>query len=587
MGRKIALSIWRYSPNYNGVIRPPVMFLLCLVDNAYMILQDKLEWPYEFYAIRSKLWFKCDYCGKDFERVKKSRERLNRIVDKDSCGGKECSRKKTEESFLSKYGVKNVFETSTFKEKQAATNERKYGTKEYFSSEDFQQKRCSTLNAVYGVSSPLQSAEIRQRQQQTCEERYGVDNYAKTEEFLEKRNQTFLENYGTTNVPALPQIQEARRETCQKKYGKDYYTQTDEHKLRKKATCLETYGVDHTSKLPENREQARETIRDRYGVDSYSQTDEFKDRMVKTCTERYGVPNPLCLRENQVYGKTQAEIGQWLNSFGFSFEPDFKLLNGQELDLFDRNVGVAVEYCGLYWHNENSPQPRNKEYHYKKYLRCREKGVTLITLFEDEWHHHREKCQNVMRSLLGRFDARIYARCCKLEPVDKKTFLNFCNKFHLQGASRGSQSRFGLYSNDELVGVLSLGRHHRQTSEPDSIILDRLCFKPGLQVVGGASRLFKHARDWAKESGYSKIITWSDNRWSPGQVYERLGFSLETELSPDYGYVFLPKKQRLSKQSQKKSAVDCPPDKTELEWATERGLYRIWDCGKKRWRFDL
>jgi hypothetical protein len=87
--------------------------------------------------------------------------------------------------------------------------------------------------------------------------------------------------------------------------------------------------------------------------------------------------------------------------------------------------------------------------------------------------------------------------------------------------------------------------------------------------------------------GYEKIVSWSDNRWSEGKVYEALGFYLEEELGPDYSYV--KDRQRISKQSCqkkhlfKKGAVGD----TELEMAKSLGYSRIWDCGKKRWVLDI
>lgn len=587
MGRKIALSIWRYSPNYNGVIRPPVMFLLCLVDITCMILEEKLDRPYEFYTIRSKVWFQCDYCGKAFERVKKSREHHNKIVNKDSCGNKDCTRQKSEEVCLAQRGTRTVFESEDFKQRQRATNDEKYGNPIYFATADFKAKRAEGMVREHDVENPLQSPEIRNKQQETCEKLYGKRNYAQTEEFLAKRNATYERHFGTTKPQGLPQIVEKRKETCRERFNKDAYTQTDEYKARTRETWQNNWGVSHPSKVPENRQKARATIRERYNVDSYSQTDECKARIKKTCDERYGVPSPLCLRENRVYGKTQREMGEWLNSLGFSFQSNFDVLKDQQLDLFDGNVRLAIEYCGLYWHNECSPQPRSKDYHVGKFRKCREKGISLLTVFEDEWHHRREQCKDIIKALLGVYDRRIYARKCKVENITKEVYFSFSNHHHLQGASRGSAVRFGLLHDGELLGVMSLGRHHRQNGRSDAIVLDRLCFKSGVQVIGGASKLFKQCVLWAKKEGYRSIVTWSDNRWSPGRIYQQLGFCLDRELPPDYSYVMPPKKQRLSKQSQKKSAVGCPPEKTELEWATERGLYRIWDCGKKRWKYEI
>ena len=85
-----------------------------------------------------------------------------------------------------------------------------------------------------------------------------------------------------------------------------------------------------------------------------------------------------------------------------------------------------------------------------------------------------------------------------------------------------------------------------------------------------------------------EIISWSDNRWSVGSVYRKLGFVLAEELKPDYSYVDLKRPhRRISKQSQQKKKTGCPQGMTELEWANQRGLSRIWDCGKKRWLYNI
>ena len=116
-----------------------------------------------------------------------------------------------------------------------------------------------------------------------------------------------------------------------------------------------------------------------------------------------------------------------------------------------------------------------------------------------------------------------------------------------------------------------MNSHHRKSSE---LVLDRMVFKPNITVVGGASKMFKQCIEWAKSKGYKKITTWSDNRWSQGNVYEKLGFTLESELKSDYSYVNLKSSKKLiSKQS--------------MKGKDDKDLAKIWDCGKKRWIITL
>jgi GNAT superfamily N-acetyltransferase len=119
------------------------------------------------------------------------------------------------------------------------------------------------------------------------------------------------------------------------------------------------------------------------------------------------------------------------------------------------------------------------------------------------------------------------------------------------------------------------------------LVLKRLAFKSGITVVGGSSKLLKYFYEYAKKHGFKKIISWSDNRYSEGNVYKKLGFKLTEEIGPDYGYVrglIFYSKQSLNK---KRLSFLGATGKTEREMALSLGYYRIWDCGKKRWVIDL
>ena len=179
----------------------------------------------------------------------------------------------------------------------------------------------------------------------------------------------------------------------------------------------------------------------------------------------------------------------------------------------------------------------------------------------------------------------VFARKCKITAIETDVMRKFCNKYHIQGANTLAIIAFGIFEGDELLGVLSLGRHHRNNED---VLLDRMCFKNNVRVVGGASKLFNAAVVWAKAQGIDKIISFSDNRYSLGTVYDKLGFTLESELVPDYFYVERENIEKAySKQSQKKQNVDCPEGMTERQWAEERGLVQVYDAGKKRWIYKL
>lgn len=259
------------------------------------------------------------------------------------------------------------------------------------------------------------------------------------------------------------------------------------------------------------------------------------------------------------------------------------LASRKELDLYLPDYNLAIEYCGIYWHNENSPTPRGRLFHYDKMIKCSKQDVRLLTIFSDEWQQNKAKIKQYIMSTLGFYKLRLGARQCSVKQIDKNIARDFLNLHHLQGGGCNIIISFGLFYNDELVGVVTGGNHHRHKNS-DILILNRLVFKPETQIIGGSSKLINALAGYAKNHNYKSIISWSDNRWSVGNVYIKCGFVLTKELPPDYSYVINSFK-RSSKQQNTKSKLLLRGGvgNTEKELANSLGQKRIWDCGKKQW----
>lgn len=306
--------------------------------------------------------------------------------------------------------------------------------------------------------------------------------------------------------------------------------------------------------------------------------DEAHRRRCEGMQAKYGVDYGYQMQNK--YGKTQQAIGDWLKEVsGKEFKADRTILQGKEIDLYNDELRMGIEYCGLYWHTEDSPEPRTKWYHHQKSNRCREYKIRLITIFEDEWLNREKQVKSFLKSMLGANSRKFQARKCEVCSITKEVGNKFIEQYHIQGKTGHGMYYAGLYDGKELLAVMSFGRHPRQTNV---VVLDRLCFKEDCSVAGGSSRLFKFLVDMHK---VTSIVSWSDNRWSEGRVYSQLGFIKAEELDPDYSYVDFSTFNRVSKQSQKKGSVNCPENMTELEFANSRGLHRIWDCGKIRWEW--
>lgn len=301
------------------------------------------------------------------------------------------------------------------------------------------------------------------------------------------------------------------------------------------------------------------------------------------------------------------EIFDWVSSLGFNpikyrFKKEYKGKGkGKEIDIYIQELKLGIEYCGLFHHGhqgkKRTENGKTKRYNEKgktyipnaydnpkfchkiKLDKANALGIDLITVFGNEWLKNKDKVKSILKAKLGKNSTKIYARNTTIKEINSFEANEFLDLYHLQGASRFIVN-FGLFFKDELVAVIGGNIHHRNNQE---FVLNRLCFKADITVVGGASKLNSALEFWAKENGFTKIKTWSDNRWSAGKVYKAMGYELHKEIDSDYFY--FNSKGTYSKQSrQKKTLIKMGAvGETEWEMAQSLKLDRIWDCGKKTW----
>ena len=143
---------------------------------------------------------------------------------------------------------------------------------------------------------------------------------------------------------------------------------------------------------------------------------------------------------------------------------------------------------------------------------CEKQGIQLIHIFEDEWKYKKEIVKDILKSKLGIFDLRIYARKCDIKEIDKNTASEFLSRNHLQGYI-DSSIRYGLYYKDELVFVMTFRKNRKNGSYDYE--LTRFASKTGVCVVGGVSRLLTTFKRNYKGS----LVSYADRRYCNGKLY--------------------------------------------------------------------
>lgn len=437
----------------------------------------------------------------------------------------------------------------------------------------------ATMLERHGVENALQSPVIRAQMEVRNVAKYDVANVAQVKKINDRRRGWWVRKHGAAPIENLG----VQVEATIKKYDVDPRTLGTGSAQLVVCRCVECSRlfnrVRKHLRAPARcrRCSVRSTPRQHYQIGA--------SRRALTMLARYGTTGAAAT--TKTYGAAETAVATLIAEWTGAPVVRNKPLDGRKtLDIFVPARMIGVEYCGLFWHHEASPTPRGKEYHQGKLRLANSLGIRLVTIFEDEWLERRQQVENFLRSILCPATQQYGARRCSCDAITPEVAHAFLEQQHVQGARTGTLAAFGLHAEGALLGVVTFGPHHRQGQR--ALVLTRLCFAPDVHVAGGASRLISRGKAWAREHGYSQIISWSDDRWSEGGVYAATGFKLAAELPPDYSYVSVRNpRERISKQSQMKGKTACPTDKTEHQWALERGLSRIWDCGHKRWVLDL
>jgi hypothetical protein len=439
-------------------------------------------------------------------------------------------------------------------------------------------KREATNIKKYGVSNVGQTAKAKANHQAY----YADDNnVSKTVKQIE---QTKLDNWGNKHYNNSQQISSTWRQ------------KSDNEKQRITKQRLKTYADKYGDKslhllqswydklcdfFETHYDVSMLTSKEEYVGVSNQQYYEFKCNKCEAEFTTYidnGHP-PICKKCNpSPKSQPEQDIHDWLVMHGIDHEMNNKtILDGKELDIYIPEKNIAIEYCGLYWHSDFHSRI-DKWYHYDKWKQCRDKNIHLITIFSDQWVHKRDIVLKRLETKLKINVKSIGARKTRIRELTNTEEKEFFLFNHIQGYNP-SRVAYGLIENGEIVAAMSFKKvryHSKDLSKDD---WELLRFASCKNVQGGASKLFRH---FIKTVAPSKIVSYSDNDWNTGGLYEQLGFTLSRISGPSYWYANVNDDIRYHRFNFRKKDTD--PDMPENQRVFESHKYlRFWDTGNTRW----
>lgn len=309
------------------------------------------------------------------------------------------------------------------------------------------------------------------------------------------------------------------------------------------------------------------------------------------------VGNGHCPKCTTNISRQEKEIYNWLVSLGLSVDQTVKdVPNVTEVDLLIRNKKVGIEFNGHWWHSvqcqtkidPKTGKPRMsyaeaKKYHYLKSFWCEKAGIRLIHIWDYEWADERKQkvLKNIILGALGMLPERYYARntICKHYEQNCPRWQELGNFFaenNIQG-NRGGSHVFTLEDKDgRILMAYKFGRPSggkaKKLYEYEMV---RGASAPGVQVVGGASKLWKHFVDTLHPNN---VVYYIDYNYFDGRSVEKLGGKFITSQPGVKNYWV--------KTGEVKNRE--PARHKEVKEAIARGeCLEMWNAGTKTYAFTF
>lgn len=305
-----------------------------------------------------------------------------------------------------------------------------------------------------------------------------------------------------------------------------------------------------------------------------------------------GVGCRACVRQDP---RAQQDLATVLEGLGQAVEVNVRglffpgLSKKHEVDLWLPDRRLAVEYCGMYWHGEQL-RPDKME-HRDKQLAAAANGIRLVTIFEAEWLSRPQAVRGYLGAILGRAEHVLGARKATLEPAPWKEVSAFLDEHHVQGTTAAGQFVRVLRYEDQVVAAMVCRNAFQrlektETRERRWELVRRYCVRAGWRVSGGFARLWKAFLD---EHAPPEVWSFSDRRWSVGDLYRRAGFVLDGTTRPSYWYfrgnqgTEMIHKSVFQRKRIEEKLGPILEGEGEYEAMVRFGYDRIWDCGLDRW----
>lgn len=594
---KRTIKLNAYKHIINGIDRGVSIFerIYCLknnLDDRPMCIECNVKHVSGFASSKNCY---SEYCSQDCQRhssiqIQRGLKKKREIYGEDDPNNS----KKAHQTRIDKYGSHHP---KDYPAKVKATKLKKHGNENYVNVEKI---RATVKNHI--EENPNYYIEIQQKAKKT--------NIANGHDPNWNNREKFKETLSTFTDEKKNSIKEMRRKTCLDCYGHEFATQSDEVKAKTKESNLKNYGVESTLLLPKSRKSMKRSAREKawklfnsisHDVIPLISKEDFIDNSCqswkttpikwkcKTCGYEFDhawnqhIKCQKCFPAN--YRGMQNEVFEFVRSLcnGHTAVNDCKsvLKDAKQLDIYISDLGFAVEFNGCFWHNCDKCAYDSKKmpmmYHYSKSIECKDKGIHLIHIWEDEWLYSNKLCKSKLKKLLCPDKIiHIAGEKCIVEKLEDDFIkAKLLSKYSFYG-NDGSSVQYCLKHNDHIVAMMTFSKTRNNKKwewqilnyiEVNSFIVDD-GFKTLLDAfandVKPTSVCLYASFDWNSVDDYTDVLDFIkiDN--------PRLFWTYDRHRVKD---------SAIDKKKMKTALKSYDESKTFVDNMNSNGYYRTYDSG--------
>ena len=454
-------------------------------------------------------------------------------------------------------------------------------------SPDKQERINNGFMKAFGVDNCLKLPEIREKCKNSLLKNHGVTDAFKLrtnfsispetaakisathksktkdekDEIYNKRRKTSLERYGDENVQNVQAVKDKRKATMKERFGYDCFFGSNAHAQSIQDWSMKNFGVKHFSQshCKNLNDMNKDFILKNFVKDKRFQIFEMMEyfNVSESFVNKWKRNNNVAIPNKIIKSKNQQYIYDAINvNITDKLYNTKKVIPPLEIDIYIPSAKLAIEYNGRMHHSRgvsnnevfNTPD-FPIDYHLNKTLKCLEKGVELLHIFDNE---SKDLWISFIHSKLG-FNKSVAFDDCNVRKISNTERAEFLTDNHILGDIE-SEYCFGVFYNGELIFTLGYSFSNNTTE------IKSICHKMNYYTANFVSKVIEQNRD----DFVGNVVYYFDRRLGFPKHLLGTEFEIIETLKPECFYF-------------KNDKDEFHRFKSDSNYKSYR---QIWNCGK-------